>query len=138
MAAPAVIVEAVLDSGALMAYVRGVDRVGELLFRAAEDNFAVAVPSTCFIEAYAGLHSDDERDMLRPLRLLPVVLVDEPHTDVNGPDDLPIIGGMAARAGRSGAGHAALVAASHSAAVYTALPQQIEAVLGKRWSIVEV
>jgi hypothetical protein len=133
-----VIVQAVLDSGALMAYVHGVDRVGELLFRAAEDNFAVAVPSTCLIEAYQGLSFADEFDMLRVLRMLPVVLVDEPQSDVSGPDDLPIIGGMAARAGRIGAGHAALAAASHSVAVYTSLPQQIEAVLGKSWPIVEV
>jgi hypothetical protein len=132
-----VIVEAVLDSGALMAYARGVDRVGELLFRAAEDSFAVAIPSTCLIEAYSGL-SFNEFDMLRVLRLLPVVLIDEPQTDVNGPDDLPIIGGMAATAGRTGAGHAALTAASHSVAVYTSLPHQIEAVLGKTWPIVEV
>ncbi len=138
MAAAAVNVEAVLDSGALMAYVHGVDRVGELLFRAAEDGFAVAIPSTCLIEAYSGLDFDAEFDMLRVLRLLPVVHVDEPQTNVNGPDDLPIIGGMAARAGRVGAGHAALVAASHSIAVYTSLPQQIEAVLGKTWPIVEV
>lgn len=131
------IVEAVLDSGALVAYVRGVDRVGELLFRAAENSFAVAIPSTCVIEAYSGLHFD-EFDMLRLLRLLPVVLIDEPRTDVNGPDDLPIIGGMAAKAGRTGAGHAALTAASHSVAVYTSLPHQIEAVLGKTWPIVEV
>jgi len=133
-----VIVEAVLDSGALMAYVHGVDRVGELLFRAAEDSFAVAVPSTCLIEAYQALSFDDELDMLRVLRLLPVVLIDEPQSNVNGPDDLPIIGGMAAKAGRIGAGHAALTAASHSVAVYTSLPQQIEAVLGKTWPIVEV
>ena len=132
------IVEAVLDSGALMAYVHGVDRVGELLFRAAEYSFAVAIPSTCLIEAYQALSFDDEFDMLRVLRLLPVVLIDEPQTDVNGPDDLPIIGGMAAKAGRIGAGHAALTAASHSVAVYTSLPHQIEAVLGKTWPIVEV
>ncbi|WP_432978208.1 hypothetical protein [Dactylosporangium sp. CA-233914] len=132
------IVEAVLDSGALMAYVHGVDRVGELLFRAAEDSFAVAVPSTCLIEAYQALSFDDEFDMLRVLRLLPVVLIDEPQSNVNGPDDLPIIGGMAAKAGRLGAGHAALSAAGHSVAVYTSLPQQIEAVLGKNWPIVEV
>lgn len=132
------IVEAVLDSGALMAYVHGVDRVGELLFRAAEDNFAVAVPSTCLIEAYSGLSFDDEFDMLRMLRLLPVVVVDEPQTNVNGPDDLPIIGGMAAKAGRIGAGHAALTAASLSVTVFTSLPHQIEAVLGKTWPIIEV
>jgi hypothetical protein len=133
-----VTVEAVLDSGAVMAYVHGVDRVGELLFRAAEDNFAVAIPSTCLIEAYQALRSDAELDMLRLLRLLPIVLVDEPQTNVNGPDDLPIIGGMAARTGRIGAGHAALTAAGHSAAVYTSLPHQIESVLGKAWPIVEV
>jgi hypothetical protein len=136
-----VIVEAVLDSGALMAYAHGVDRVGELLFRAAEDSFAVAIPSTCLIEAYQALSFADEFDMLRVLRvlrLLPVVLIDEPQTNVNGPDDLPIIGGMAAKAGRIGAGHAALTAASHSVAVYTSLPHQIEAVLGKTWPIVEV
>ncbi|MET7424259.1 hypothetical protein [Dactylosporangium sp. NPDC005555] len=131
------IVEAVLDSGALMAYVHGVDRIGELLFRAAENGFAVTVPSTCLIEAYSGL-SVDEHDMLRVLRLLPVVLVDEPGVDVHGPDDLPIIGGMAAKSGRLGAGHAALVAASLSVAVYTSLPEQIEAVLGKSWPIIEV
>jgi hypothetical protein len=118
-----------------MAYVHGVDRVGEW---AAEDSFAVAVPSTCLIEAYQALSFADEFDMLRVLRLLPVVLVDEPQTNVNGPDDLPIIGGMAAKAGRIGAGHAALTAASHSVAVYTSLPHQIEAVLGKAWPIVEV
>jgi hypothetical protein len=133
-----VIVEAVLDSGALMAYVHGVDRVGELLFRAAEDGFVVAVPSTCLLEAYSTLNFDDEFDMLRVLRMLPVVVIDEPQTDVNGPDDLPIIGGMAPKAGRLGAGHAALAAASHSVAVYTSLPHQIEAVLGKSWPIVEV
>ncbi|WP_327003655.1 hypothetical protein OHA72_52775 [Dactylosporangium sp. NBC_01737] len=132
------IVEAVLDTGALMAYVHGVDRVGELLFRAAEEGFGVTIPSTCLLEAYQAMDYDGDLDMLRVLRLHPVVLVDEPQTNVNGPDDLPIIGGMAARAGRIGAGHAALTAASHSAAVFTSLPGQIEAVLGKSWPIVEV
>ncbi|GAA3198820.1 hypothetical protein ACFO1B_02310 [Dactylosporangium siamense] len=131
------IVEAVLDTGAVMAYVNGVDRVGELLFRAAEDRFGVAVPSTCLLEAYQAMHVEDF-DMLRLLRLLPIVLIDEPQTDVSGADDLPIIGGMAARAGRIGAGHAALTAATHSAAVFTSLPAQIESVLGKSWPIVEV
>jgi hypothetical protein len=121
-----------------MAYVHGVDRVGELLFRAAEDNFGVAVPSICLIEAYSGLGFDDEFDMLRVLRLLPVVVIDEPQTNVDGPDDLPVIGGMAARAGRIGAAHAALTAASLSATVYTSLPHQIETVLGKAWPIIEV
>lgn len=131
-------VEAVLDSGALRAYVHGTDLIGEFLFRAAEDNFAVVAPSICLIEAYSGLGSTDDFDLLRVLRLLPVVLIDEPQTNVNGPDDLPIIGGMAARAGRLGAGHAALTAASHSATVYTSLPRQIESILGKSWPIIEV
>ncbi|WP_432827460.1 hypothetical protein [Dactylosporangium sp. CA-092794] len=126
-----------LDSGAVMAYVHGADPVGELLFRAAEDGFAVAVPSTCLLEAYQALRFE-EFDLLRVLRRLPVVRVDEPRTDVNGPDDLPIIGGMAARAGRIGAGHAALAAAGHSVAVYTSLPQQLESILGKAWPIIEV
>jgi hypothetical protein len=133
-----VIVQAVLDSGALMAYVHGVDRVGELLFHAAEDGLAVAVPSTCLIEAYQGLGFEDEFGLLRVLRQLPVVVLDHPRSDVDGPDDLPIIGGMAARAGRIGAAHAALTAAGHSVAVYTSLPHQIEAILGERWPIVEV
>lgn len=120
-----------------MAYVHGADRIGDLLFRAADDRFGVAIPSTCLIEAYQVMDVD-EFDMLRPLRLLPNVLIDEPRTDVSGPDDLPIIGGMAAPAGRIGAGHAALTAASRSAAVFTSLPDQIESVLGKSWPIVVV
>jgi hypothetical protein len=131
-------VQAVLDSGALMAYVHGVDRVGRLLYQAAEGAFVVAVPNTCLVEAYSGLTSEEEFDLLRVLRLHPVVWVDELRSDVNGPDDLPIAGGMAAQAGRLGAGHAALVAAGHSAVVYTSLPHQIESVLGKRWPVVEV
>ncbi|WP_433200017.1 hypothetical protein ACQP00_28025 [Dactylosporangium sp. CS-047395] len=132
------IVEAVLDSGALIAYVHGSEPVGRLLFRAAEDLTAVAVPTTCLIEAYSGLQGEEEFDRLRVLRLLPAIRVDDARSNVDGPDDLPLIGGMAARTGRVGAAHAALVAASHSAAVYTSLPHQIESVLGKRWPIVEV
>lgn len=131
-------VEAILDTGALLAYVHGVDRVGELLFRASEEQYTVGVPSTCLLEVAPLLSFDDELDMLRLLRTLPQVRVLLLSFDVYVTDDLPIVGGMVKAAGRLGAGHTAFAAASNSAAVFTSQAHQIESVLGKSWPIVEV
>ena len=127
----------VLDSGALMAYVHGVEAVGQLLVDVADVDGTVAVPLVCVIEAYSLLH-DDEHELLRLLRRNPTVQTVVPAVDVDHADDCPWIGGLARHTGRLGAGHAAYVALTDTAGVVTSRPAQIRAVLGDDWEIVEV
>jgi hypothetical protein len=127
----------VLDSGALMAYAHGVEAVGQILVDVADVNGTVAVPLVCLIEAYSLLHHD-EHELLRLLRRNPTVQTVVPAVDVDDADDCPWIGGMARHAGRLGAGHAAYVALTSTAGVVTSRPDQIRAVLGAGWEIIEV
>jgi hypothetical protein len=129
----------VLDSGAVMAYAHGVDAIGQLLVDVADADLdaTVAVPLTCLLEAYSLLHHD-EHDMLRMLRRNPAVRTVLPMLDVDRIDDCPMIGGMARHAGRLGAGHAAYVALASAAGVVTSRADQIRAVLGDEWEVVEV
>lgn len=126
-----------LDSGALMAYAHGVEAVGQILVDVADVNGTVAVPLVCLIEAYSLLHHD-EHELLRLLRRNPTVQTVVPAVDVDDADDCPWIGGMARHAGRLGAGHAAYVALTSTAGVVTSRPDQIRAVLGAGWEIIEV
>jgi len=129
----------VLDSGALMAYVQGVETVGEILVDLADADIdaTVAIPVTCLLEAYSQLHHD-EHELLRMLRRNPAIRTVMPSTDSDRGDDCPMIGGMARRAGRLGAGHAAFVALTSAAAVITSRADQIRAALGDEWEIIEV
>jgi hypothetical protein len=127
----------VLDSGALMAYVHGVEAVGQVLVDVADADGTVAVPLICVVEAYSLLHHE-EYELLRMLRRNPAVRTVLPAFDVDHADDCPGIGNMARHAGRLGAGHAAYVALSNAAGVVTSRPDQIRAVLGEKWDIIEV
>ncbi|HEY1180635.1 MAG TPA: hypothetical protein VGF17_31140 [Phytomonospora sp.] len=127
---------AVLDTGAVMAYAHGVDTVGEVLVQAADAKAEVWLPSTCLIEAYS-LLDFDEFAVVGLLRANPVVVVVPPERVHNG-DDFPAIGGMARRAGRLGAGHAAFLAMSRAAEVVTSRPDQIRAALLDNWPVIEV
>jgi hypothetical protein len=80
----------------------------------------------------------DEHDLLRMLRRNSAVETVLPALDLDRMDDCPTIGGMARFAGRLGAGHAALVALTSAAGVITSRPDQIRAVLGDKWEIIEV
>ncbi|MEV1288734.1 hypothetical protein [Micromonospora sp. NPDC049679] len=127
----------VLDSGALMAYAHGVEAVGEILVEVADAEATVAVPLVCLVEAYS-LLDHDEHDLLRMLRRNPAVRTVVPALDLDRADDCPLIGSMARHTGRLGAGHAAYVALTNTAGVVTSRPDQIRAVLGDGWEIVEV
>jgi hypothetical protein len=129
----------VFDSGALLAYVHGVEAVGQLLVDVADADIGatVGVPLTCLIEAYSLLRHD-EHDLLGLLRRNPAVRTVHPAVDVDGVDDCALIGGMAQRTGRLGAGHAALLALVNAAPVVTSRPDQLRAVLGADWEILEV
>jgi hypothetical protein len=127
----------VLDTGALLAFAAGVEKVGETLADAADSQSRVAVPLVCVIEAYSFLQYADH-DLVRVLRGHPAVSLVVPHSDPSGPDDCPMIGDMARRAGRLGAGHATFVALINASAVVTSRPDQIHAVLGADWPVIEV
>jgi len=119
-----------------MAYVHGVDAVGQALSDASDADELVAIPSTCLLEAYSVLGFGAEFEMLGVLRAHPSVQVVQPSP--HHPDDLPFIGGMAARAKRLGAGHAAYLAMASAAAVYTTRADEIHTILGTGWPVVEV
>jgi hypothetical protein len=72
------------------------------------------------------------------LRRNPAVQTVLPGVDLDHDDDCPAIGSMAGHAGRLGAGHAAYVALINAAGVVTSRPDQIRALLGEEWQIVEV
>lgn len=127
----------VLDSGALMAYVHGVETVGQILVDVTDVGGTVAVPLICLVEAYS-LLDHDEHQLLGMLRRNPAVEVIPPRYHANESDDCQIIGGMARHAGRLGAGHAAWVALVNAAGVATSRPDQIRKLLGDGWVIAEL
>lgn len=127
----------VLDSGALVAYARGVETVGQLLVDVADTEGTVAIPLICLIEAYSQLHRD-EHTLLKMLRRNPVVRTIVPETDLDQLDDCPFIGTFATHTGRLGAAHAAYIALVHLAGVVTTRPDQVRAALGDKWEVIEV
>jgi hypothetical protein len=127
----------VLDTGALLAYANGDDVVGEVIVDASDVGGSVALPLVCLIEAYCLLRHDGH-DMLRALRVNRAVRTDIPGLAPERGDDCALIGGMARHAGRLGAGHAAFAALLNAAGVVTSRPDQLRAVLGERWEIIEV
>jgi hypothetical protein len=127
----------VLDTGAIVAFTRGVEAVGRVLVDAADAEGVVAIPMICLIEAYSLVQYRDH-ELLRLLRRNPAVRTYVPAAEPGVADDCPIIGAMARRAGRVGAGHTAYLALSNAASVVTAQADEIRAVLGPEWSLVEV
>ncbi|MEV1328544.1 hypothetical protein AB0J20_03070 [Micromonospora costi] len=127
----------VLDTGALLAYVHGVQAVGEALVEVADAEGSVAVPSTCLLEAYC-LLDPSEHELVRMLRRNPAVHTVAPALGLSGDDEAPTIGNMARHTGRLGAGHAAWVALVNQAGIITSRPDQVQAVLGEGWEILEV
>jgi hypothetical protein len=127
----------VFDTGAIMAYAGGVSRVGGIVADAADTANVVGIPLVCVIEAYSLLDHEDH-DLIRVLRTNSSVRVLVPHSDASGSDDCPTIGDMARRCGRLGAGHTAFVALTSAAVVVTTRPDQISAVLGADWPLIEV
>ena len=127
----------ILDTGAIMAFAHGVEAVGEVLADAGDGEYTVALPLICVVEAYCLLDGSGQ-DLIGVLRRNSAVRVLVPHHDVVESDDCPLIGGMAQRAGRLGAGHAAFLALANAAAVVTSRTDQIRSVLGVDWPLVEV
>ncbi len=120
-----------------MAFVHGVEQVGQILVDVADVEGTVAVPLICLVEAYSLLHYE-EHEHLRVLRRNPIVQTIVPSSDVDYADDCPTIGGMARHARRLGAGHAAYVALTSAAAVITSRADDVRSLLGADWVIVEV
>lgn len=127
----------ILDTGALLAYARGVEEVGRELVDVADVEGTVVVPLLCLIEAYAQLDQAGH-ELLRMLRRNPVVRTVPPEIDPDVTDDPPLIGEMARPSGRLGAGHAAFLALLHRAGVITSRPEEIRAVLGDDWTVLAV
>ena len=127
----------VFDTGAVMAYADGISRVGGILADASDTQNTVAIPLVCVLEAYS-LLDYDSHDLIRVLRTNPAVRTVVPNSDVQRADDCPVVGHMARQGGRLGAGHAAFVALTSAAAVVTTRPDQISAVLGADWPVIEV
>jgi hypothetical protein len=127
----------VLDTGAVMAFADGVTAVGGIVADASDTDNTVAIPLVCVIEAYS-LVDYKNHDLIRVLRTNPAVRVVTPNSDGGRADDCPVIGDMARRGGRLGAGHTAFVALTSAAAVVTTRPDQITAVLGTDWPVIEV
>lgn len=123
----------VLDTGALLAYARGVPGIGLVLADLSDVNEDAAIADTCLIEAYS-LLDVDRFELLSVLRGLPAIGVYGPDGD-----DLPFIGGMARRSGGNlAAGHAAFLALRLGASVYTSRPDELWAVLGDTWPCYEL
>lgn len=127
----------VLDSGALTAYVQGVETVGQVLVDVADVGGTVTVPLICLVEAYSAL-AGGEHELLRMLRRNSAVETVLPECDLDSADDCLIIGEMARHGGRLGAGHAAYVAMTNAAGVVTDRPDQIRHLLGDEWEIIAV
>lgn len=126
----------VLDTGALLAYASAGEAMGRFLADLADVGAVAAVPDLCTMEAFARLHPD-EFAVLDVLLTHPVIRPFPASARTNLPD-LPFIGGMAKTAGRLGAGHAAFVAMTNRAGVWTSAPDQIRLLLGDDWPIVEI
>jgi hypothetical protein len=127
----------VFDSGAIMAYVHGVEAVGQILADVTDAEGSVAVPLLCLVEAYS-LLDHEEYELVRVLRRNRAVQTVAPATDLDSADDCPSIGSMAHYTGRLGAGHAAYVALGSAAGVVTSRPDQVRSVLGGEWPVIEV
>jgi hypothetical protein len=126
----------VLDTGALIAYAAGDERVGIVLADAADLDARVAIPVLCLVEAYREL-DHDEHELLGPLRANSAVVL-SPVEVIAGGDSAPIIGAMARTTGRLGAAHAVYTAMAAGAAVVSSRPDQLTGILGAGWPITEV
>jgi len=122
----------VLDTGALLAYVKGSEHVGRHLADAADLASTAAIPAICLAEAYAEIHHDDHH-YLDVLHTLPVVGV---YDLMAG--DCPIVGGLGSRTGRLGLGHAVFTALSNAALLLTSDPLDARRLLTADWPIEQV
>jgi hypothetical protein len=126
----------VFDTGAVLAFAHGVEQVGQMIADSADAGARIAVPVVCLLEAYRIL-DHTEHGLLGPLRANDVVVTVpvgvEPQVGT-----APTIGAMARQTERLGAAHAVYTALTAAAGVVTSRPDEIRAVLGDRWEIVEV
>ena len=127
----------ILDTGALLAYAKGVDRVGEILADVADLDGTVVTSLVCVLEAYGSV-TRTEHHLLRLLRGHPAVRTVAPSYDIHRSDECPTVGALGHYTGRLGAGHTAYLALQHAAGVVTSRPDQFRALLGGDWAIVEV
>jgi predicted nucleic acid-binding protein len=126
----------VLDTGALLAFAAGEERVGSLIADAADAEERIAIPVVCLLETYQ-LLDHDEHARLGPLRANAVVDVLAVDTSVRS-DTAPTIGGMARHVGGLAAAQAVFLAIESRAGVVTSRPDKLRVVLGEQWSIVEI
>ncbi len=126
----------ILDTGALIAYTAGDERVGIVLADAADLDRQVAIPVLCLVEAYR-LLDHDEHQFLGPLRAHSAVVLSAVEV-IAGGDSAPIIGAMARTTGRLGAAHAVYSAMVAGAAIVSSRPDQLIGILGDQWPITEV
>ena len=126
----------VLDTGALIAFAHGAERVGQMIADAADVEARIAIPVVCLLEAYRIL-DHTEHELLGSLRANEVI-VTVPVDVRPQADTAPTIGAMARHTERLGAAHAVYTALTAAAGVVTSQPDQIRVILGDQWQIIEV
>lgn len=122
----------VLDTAALLAYVRGDDRVGDVLVALADRGATVLIPATCLAQAYQRVDRAgwDHLDLIANLD----------HTVVSPlvQEQCAVAGGWARTLGLDTA-HAALEAATHAVVpLMTDQRDRITRFLPKEWPILDV
>jgi hypothetical protein len=127
----------ILDTGALLAYANGVERVGELLADVTDLDGTVETSLVCVLEAY-GAVTRTQHHLLRLLRGHPTVRTVVPSFELRGTDECPTIGALGQHTGRLGAGHTAYLALRSAAGVVTSRADQFRTLLGDEWAIVAV
>jgi hypothetical protein len=126
------VVTAVLDTGALLAYTRGSDTVGEVLLVTADYSDIVVIPATCLAAAYRDV---DERgwdllDLLTALDHVSIAPLEHEHCAV--------LGGWARHLGLDTA-HAAIEAANLPVTpLITANRDLVTLYLPADWPIIDV
>jgi hypothetical protein len=122
----------VLDTGALLAYAGGDNRVGDVLVQLADRGDAVLIPATCLAHAYQRVDGAGWDDLDRLSNLDHAIVAPLVH------EQCAIAGGWARTLGLDTA-HAAIEAATHAVApLMTDRRAQVTQFLPAEWPILDV
>ncbi len=122
----------VLDTTAVLAYLRGTGGIGSMLSCAADKGEQVVLPALCLADAYR--RADTEAAlMLDVMRDLPQILV----TSVEQ-GDCAVLGGWTGVVGRIDLAHAMIESASAHVPLVTADRELAVLILPKEWPIIDV
>lgn len=122
----------VLDTAAVMSYMRGEPAVGKRIAKLRIGAQHVAVPVLCLAEAYREATSEQALvlDLLSNLEASIVT----PVREIDG----PLLGGWSRILGSHDLAHAALDAAEHHATLMTSERKTINRVLAEGWPIIDL